>query len=266
MPDTSRGKNVRLSDGTVLKIEYHENVESTVAIAREYAKAGYPDRYIIVSERQKDTGLIGGRRQKEGEYAKGIFISCILKPPFFPAQAALISHLCAVSLLSALEEHTTKKLGLGWITDIYCDGKKIGGVAIEGKLTSYSAYEYMIITLAVQLEEKNFPPRLSDMVRKVFGSGEERSIPMIITKTILEKMFAAYASVRNPGKYMDLYKRKFVLYGKKVKYLSPEGRKAVKAIDVNKESGTLIIEKKRGEQIEVRSASMISTPKGLSVS
>jgi hypothetical protein len=49
MPDTSRAKNIRLADGTNVKIEYYDSVHSVTDIAREYAKAGYPDKYIVLS-------------------------------------------------------------------------------------------------------------------------------------------------------------------------------------------------------------------------
>ena len=259
MPDTSRAVNTRLADGTSVKIEYHGELSSVTELAREYAKAGYPDKYIVVTEKHGAAQLTAGK-VKEGEYEKGVYIACLLRPSFFPAQAGLIGHLCATAFAEALEAHTTKKIGLGWVTDVYCDGVKIGGCAIEGKLTSYSAYEYMIVTMAVRLDEKNFPPRLSDMVRKVFQSTEQ-SIPMIIARSILDRFFMAYSSVRNPGKYMDAYKRKFALYGKKIKYISGEKKKTYRVSDVDRNNGMLIITNGRGETVEVKSPSTVIMPR-----
>lgn len=262
MPDTSRAKNIRLADGTNVKIEYYDSVHSVTDIAREYAKAGYPDKYIVLSESQSSVQLTGGK-VSEGEYERGIYISCLLRPTFFPAHAGLIGHLCAAALADALEEHTVKRIGLGWVTDIYCEGTKIGGCAIEGKLTSYSAYEYMIVTMAVRPDEYNFPPRLIDMVRRVFESADI-SVPHMIARTILNKFFAAYSSVRNPGKYMELYKHKFILYGKKIKYLGGDKKRSFRIADVCRETGSLLIEN-GDEKIEVRSPSMVVMPKKVKI-
>ena len=263
MPDTSKAVNVKLADGTTVKIEYLKDVISTTHIAREYAKAGYPDKYIVISETQRSTHLTG-RKLKEGEFERGVFISCVLRPAFFPSQAGLIGHTTAVALAEALEAHTVKRIGLGWVTDVYCEGEKIGGAAIEGKLNSYSSYEYLIISMAARLDDKNFPPRLADMVKKVF-EGSDTTIPMIIAKTILDKFFAAYSSVRNPGKYMDAYKRKFILYGKKIKYIAGERARSYRVYDVDKSSGALIILGKKDEQIEVKSPSTVVMPKRVKI-
>jgi hypothetical protein len=42
-----------------------------------------------------------------------------------------------------------KEIGIGWISDIFCDGVKIGGATIEGKLESRTSYEYLILSFAV---------------------------------------------------------------------------------------------------------------------
>jgi BirA family biotin operon repressor/biotin-[acetyl-CoA-carboxylase] ligase len=255
--------NVRASDGSTVKIEYREALPSTLELARKYAREGYPDRYVVFTERQASSAITG-TKLSEGEYEHGVFISCILRPAFFPAQAGLVGHLSAVALVTALEEHTTKPLGLGWVSDVYCDGVRIGGCAVEGKLDSHASYEYMIVTLAVRLDNDNFPPRLTDMVRKVFESDND-SIPMIIAKTVLNKFFAAYISIKNPGKYMDAYSRKFLLYDKKIKYRSGDKRRRCRVVDVDKQTGLLIVETRQGVTETVKSPSLVTMPKKIKI-
>ena len=151
-------------------------------------------------------------------------------------------------------------MGLGWVSDVYCGGIRIGGVSIEGKLDSYSTYEYLIINVAIKLDNGNFPPRLTDMIRKVFGE-DYQSVPMIIARSVLSKLLLAYSSIRNPAKYMDEYKRRFILINKKIKYISQDKKHVCRVIDVDKETGALEIEPRRGERIEVKSPSMVIMPK-----
>ena len=114
-----------------------------------------------------------------------------------------------------------KKLGIGWVNSIFCDGLKIGECFVEGKLDNFTSYEYLIVTFSVKLNEKYFTPRLTDMMRKVFEE-DNFSIEMIIAKTILNKFFATYRDLKDPMKHMDTYKKKFVLFDKKIKYISAE--------------------------------------------
>lgn len=249
---------IKAADGSSVKVEYRESLESASKTAKAYAEAGYPDRYIVITEKQTAGP---SSLQKHGEDAtKGIFISVILRPSVFPSQASFMGHLSAVALATALEEHTTKTIGLGWVSDVYCDGERIGYCTLEGKLNSYGAYDYLIVNLAARLDGKNFPPRLTDMVRKVFES-QNHSIPMLIGKTVINKFFAAYSSIRSPGKYMDAYKRKFLLYGKKIKYIVKDQKKICKVADVSKETGSLIIENRKKEKIEIKSPSLVIMPK-----
>lgn len=249
----------KASDGSNIKFEYHRMLTSTAELARKYASEGYDDRFVVFTDAQSSSAITG-TKLADGEYERGVFISILLRPAFFPSQASLIGHLAAVGLISALEEHTTLPLGLGWVSDVYCNGIRIGGCNVEGKLNSFSSYEYLIVTMAVKLTKETFPPRLSDMIRRVFES-DNAPISMLIAKTIVNKFFAAYSSIRSPGKYLDAYYRKFAFREKKIKYLDGERKRSCKVLDVDKSSGMLIIEMRGGEKMEITSPSKILMPK-----
>ena len=172
--------NVRVADSMV-KLEYHERLDSVASLAREYAKNGYPDRYAVLAE-------YDGAHEADG---KGLYMSLILRPSIFPSQAGLLSSLSAVAMTLALDEHTSKKLGIGWVSNIYCNNKYIGGATIEGKLDNFTTYEYIIINFAVKLSKEDFPNRITDLIKKVFES-DNTSVGVIIAKTLLSKFFPLY--------------------------------------------------------------------------
>lgn len=248
----------RASDGNTVKLEHRESLPSTAALAREYANMRYPDRYAVFTEKQTAVSALGDSLSN-GESEKGLFLSCILRPSIFPSQAGSIGPLSAVALALALEEHSSKKMGIGWVSDIYCDGIKIGGITVEGKLDSFTSYEYLIITFAVRLDEKNFPPRLTDMVRQVFEE-DNISVPMIMAKTVLNKFFSIYRELKNPAKHLNLYAGKFALADKKIKYIENGKKKNAKVIGINKEELALIIETRDGRRLEITSPSTVIIP------
>lgn len=250
----------KLPDGNSLKLEYAESLPSTADLARRYAQNGYPDRYVVITEKQSSSIL--GNKLSDGEFESGLFMSCILRPSLFPSQASLVGPLSAVALAIALEEHTTKKMSIGWVSDIFCEGKKIGGCSVEGKLDNFTSYEYMIINFAVKLDENNFPPRLSDMVRKVFETGNH-SIAIIIAKTILTKFFAIYRDVKSPEKHMNQYENRFALFNKKIKFIENDKKNTIKVTGFDKEDCTLIATTKNGALIKITSPSSVIIPKNL---
>ena len=253
----------RASDGSPVKLEYHDTLSSTTELAREYAKAGYPDKFVVYTEKQTDSPITRTKLSVSAEEA-GIFISVILRPSIFPTQAPLLSHLSAVALATALDEHTTADTKIGWVSDIYFDGVRVGGTSIEGKLTDYSAFEYIIVSFAIKMNEHKFPARMSDMIRKVFED-ENLTIGMIIAKTILEKFFTIYAKVKTPEKYMKIYSEKFILTGKKIKYLEGTKKLPCKVLEVDEANGSLVVDIGGGVRKVITSPSGVFIPKKIKV-
>ncbi len=245
--------NIREPDGSVVKLEYHDTLPSTANLARIYAKAGYPDRYVVFAE---------NKIAQDGKGAKipGVYLSCLLRPSIFPSQATFLSSLATVATVSALEEHTTKKLGIGWISTIYCDGKIIGNVSIEGKLEGNS-YEYMLVNFSLALNKNDFPARLTDIIKKVFEK-DNNSVPMIIGKNIISKFFPLYANMKNTAKFMDTYKKKFILRGKFIKKIEPDGKKnKYRVLSIDDKNASLLVEDKNGAIVNLSSPKSVILPK-----
>ena len=253
--------DIRSNDGSIIKLEAHKFLPSVADLAREYAKQGYPDRYVVFSENQNATTATGNKAASD-ESEEGLFMSLILRPSLFASQASLLGAMSATAMVSALSEHTEKQLGLGWTTDLYCEGEKIGSVIIEGKLDKFTSFEYIIVTFCARLNKTNFPPRLTDMVRKVFES-ENTSIAMIMARSVLNRFFRFYASIKSSTKFMNTYLEYFVLRDTVVKYDTGTKKKNCKVIGVDSKTGELIIEYPKGETPHVKSQKSVPIPRKL---
>ena len=245
----------------VIKLECHDALPSTSRLAKQYAKLGYPDRYVVFAEGKKQMDSDGKYR---GDIEPGIYMSCILRPSIFPSQASLISSLSAVAMATALEEHTTRNIGIGWVSKIYCEGRLIGDVTIEGKLDNFTSYEYIVITFSATLSNEDFPPRLTDLIRKVFES-DNSSVYVIIAKTILNKFFPLYSNIKNHTKFMDIYRQKFIMRGQKVRYASSEGRQTCKVLGVNQDDCSLMVEDSHKKIINIYTPNKVTVPKKISI-
>ncbi len=248
----------RESDGSVITFESHTSLRSTADVARRYAKDGFPDRYVVFTDRKNK--VKASKKNLELETECGLFMSCILRPSIFPSQASLLNAMSAAAMAAALEEHTVKKIGIGWVSDIYCEGIKIGKVSIEGKLDDYTAYEYIIVSFECKISKENFPYKLDDMIRTVFDD-INTSVNMHIARNILSKFFKMYANLKTPTKFMSEYTQRFALRGIKVKYKSGEKWKTHKVLSVDSKTGSLIIDNGKKPNIHVISPAMIITPK-----
>lgn len=247
--------DVKLYDGSLARLECHDALFSTSELARQYAKDGYPDRYCVFAEKTP-VATSSGRAL---EYQDGIFLSIILRPSLFSSQASFIAPLTATALATALEEHTTSKPGIAWLSDIFSDGQKIGGCTIEGRLNSYSSFEYLIVNISVKTDEKNFPSRMSDLIRKVFIE-ENASLNLIIAKTILQKFFLVYRDLKEPRRHIEKYIEKSILFGRKIKYTKDGKKQTCRVVRINPENCELIVEDGRGNEISISSPMQISIP------
>ena len=243
---------IRENDGSIVTLEVHHSLPSTSDLIREYANEGKPDRYIVLAE---------NRVLPDGIVESGVFMSILLRPSFFPSQASLLGCMTGTAMITALEEHTSSRLGLGWINDIYCNGKKIGSATIEGKLDDFKAYEYLIINISLKLGRKHFPPRLTDLVVEVFESGKS-SISLIIARNIITKFFRFYTNLKNSAKFMDIYTMKFILSGNTVKYEHEGKKRRYKVTGVDPLTGALLINfPGESNRYKVYSRSLVTTPK-----
>ena len=250
----------READGSIINFEAHSSLKSPLELARYYAtEKNYPDRYVVFTDRLSKVKTIA-KKDFEAEAEYGIFMSCILRPSIFPSQAALLNAMSTAAMVSALEDHTSKEMGIGWVSDVYCDGVKIGSVSLEGKLDNFTTYEYIIISFNAKLSKDNFPPTLADMVKKVFES-ENTSVNMIIARNVLTKFFKFYQNIKTPQKFMSEYTRRFALRGKKVKYFRDEKWKSHKVLGIDSKTGELIIDNGKDPDIRVSSPVLIQNPK-----
>ena len=250
----------READGSIINFESHSSLKSPLELARYYAtEKNYPDRYVVFTDRLTKAKATT-KTKAEAEAEHGLFMSCILRPSIFPSQASLLSAMSTAALASGLGEHTDKEIGIGWVSDIYCDNVKIGSVSLEGRLDDFTTYEYIIISFNVKISKENFPPRLKDMVKKVFQQ-ENTSLNMIIARTVLSYFFKFYQNLRSPQAFMEVYSEKFALRGKKVKFYRDEKWRSYKVLGIDTKLGNIILDNGKNPPIHVSSPTLIQNPK-----
>ncbi len=241
---------LRASDNSIVKLECYDKVDSVRDIALERATVdGCSDRYAVVAECDEASG--------EG---RGVYMSLILRPSIFPSQAGLLAPLAAVAAVTALDEYTDSHLGIGWVSNIYSRGRQIGSVTIEGKLNSYMAYEYLIVSFLIRLPEREFPPRLSDMIKKVFES-DARSVYTIIARSVLSKFFSLYHSLKRPEKFMKTYADRFILTGVRAKRIKGGKKIPCRILNVDINNCALKIETREDGFVNVTSPTSMIIPK-----
>ena len=64
---------------------------------------------------------------------------------------------------------------------------------------------------------------------------------------------------------MDAYNRRFILRDKKIKYVEGEKKISCRVVDINRTTGLLIVERRKGEFFEIKSPSQVIMPKKVKI-
>ncbi len=243
--------------GPPVKMFCFESLPSVAALAKTYAKNGSADRTCIFSP-------IDGEKTKKDKKgrdvpARGLYLSLILRPLFFPQQAAFINHLSASALATTLENYTELPIGIGWVSDVFAESLKIGGVTVESRLDRYSGYEYLILHFAAEIDEKIFPVRLSDLMRRVF-EGDFSSQELLIASSLLDRFFALYAEYQNTANFINDYRSRFVMNGLTAIYTRGGRKRKCKLLGIDADTGKLRVEMPNGAIVDFSGRSGLILP------
>ena len=106
-----------------------EEVTSTNAVLKEYARQGAPAFTCVVAAAQS-AGRGRGDHTFYSPAGTGIYLSILLRPDksFSPAD---ITATAAVAACEAIEELTGVTAEIKWLNDIYVNGKKVAGILAE---------------------------------------------------------------------------------------------------------------------------------------
>jgi BirA family transcriptional regulator, biotin operon repressor / biotin---[acetyl-CoA-carboxylase] ligase len=110
------------------RIVYEQVVESTMDLAREAARRGWPDRSVFVCDYQTAGRGRRGRRW-EAPAGAGLLFTLLLRSSDAPMQRTM---LASVALSEAIERLLGVEPSIKWPNDLLLGNRKLAGVLAEG--------------------------------------------------------------------------------------------------------------------------------------
>jgi|YelNatPaOPRAMG01_1025707.scaffolds.fasta_scaffold05944_8 BirA family biotin operon repressor/biotin-[acetyl-CoA-carboxylase] ligase len=223
-----------------MKIYYYREVDSTMDLAHKFAEKGISEGSIILADIQRK-----GRGRKGNKWYSpegGLWFSIILYPKlqdikdlnFFPL-------LIGVSVLQGLQDFLSQPINLKWPNDLEIDGKKVGGIIIEGKWENNNL-KYLIIGIGINLFiPLEFFNKMGINGTSLLQYLKEKN-KFVILEIIYKKIMENYKEFpKNKGKILSFYTEKFPYIGKEVTIHSEFSQKLVKILNID-EDGSLIVD------------------------
>jgi len=106
---------------------------STNDEARRLARAGAPEGTLVIAEHQT-AGRGRLDRRWEAPPGSSLLLSLIFRPAFAPARSQLLTMICGLAAVEAVEATTGIAVGLKWPNDVVAGGAKLGGILAELEL------------------------------------------------------------------------------------------------------------------------------------
>lgn len=222
-------------------IEIHKTLSSTNDRAKELAAAGAADGTVVIADNQS-----GGKGRRGRSFfsppASGIYLSLIIRPEFSAELAGHLTSCAALAVAEAIEKAGGPEIGIKWVNDLYCNGKKLCGILSECSFDLESGtLEYAVIGIGVNVGKTEFPPELADIATSVYNQcGKEISRNLLIAGIInnLEKEIDKIDS----NSIIERCRRRSVVIGKEVTVTCGNSVYEAKAVDIDND-GRLLVER-----------------------
>lgn len=223
------------------KVVYFETVASTNEEAKKIAREGAEEGTIVVAEEQSS----GHGRLARGFYspfAKGIWFSLILRPKFFPMEAAKCTLLAAVGVCRGIRRMGLTDCGIKWPNDILCHGKKLVGILTEMS-ASMEKIDYIIMGIGINTgaKKEEFPEMFRESATSFANEGVEVSRKELLA-AVLAELEAEYHIAQTEGfdKVLEDWKDLSITIGQVVRVIFNEDSFTGRAVGIDKDGCLLV--------------------------
>lgn len=248
----------------VFAIEVFKTISSTNTVLKEKAVKGAEEWHIFVASEQ----TAGRGRMNRTFYSpsdSGIYMSILFRPKLSAQQALLITTMTATAVSEAIDELFHIETKIKWVNDIYYHGRKICGILTEAAVNVETAMlDYAVVGIGVNVKAPvgDFPEDIRSIAGAILSEQPDEAVRDNVrnrlTAGIIGKMYRYYGMLKadrmmgesvadNAGKmghqygFMESYKRKSMLIGKKVYILSDESREELLVLDID-DNAALVVE------------------------
>lgn len=250
--------------GTDLELCVLATTASTNAVAREAAASGTPEGYVVAANEQTaGRGRLG--RSFFSPQGTGIYMSLLLRPENCPSgQAVRLTTMAAVAVCEAIEAVSGERAQIKWVNDIYVRDRKVCGILTEGSFGLESGLlEYAVLGIGINVYQpkEGFPEGLGGIAGAVFDTGREDAKNRLAAE-FLNRFWSYYhfehgAQEAHAGRearyhrdarcgagagadYVEEYRRRSFVIGKRIAVLSAGGAKNAVALGIDDECRLLV--------------------------
>ncbi|MBR5558962.1 MAG: biotin--[Oscillospiraceae bacterium] len=234
--------------------------DSTNTRLKERAKAGAPQRLLLVADKQTcGRGRLG--RSFLSPAGSGIYMSLLVRPNIPMERCTDLTVAAAVCVARAVEQTCGLKAEIKWVNDLYAGGKKFCGILTEGsaKPDGYADYVVVGIGLNVGKLDCGSDHELAAIVTSLEEQGCTVSRTRLIAAILAEfERYYCHMQANQPD-VLDEYRRRMFLIGKNVSLSTDPQKLPYTVLGVDDHAG-LVVQGPDGKQLTLQSGEVSIRP------
>lgn len=219
---------------TPLDVQVVDCVPSTNDVLKAAAENGAKEGTVIIAKEQSHgKGRLGRSFFSPNS---GIYMSILLRPQLSAADSLMITTCAAVAVCEAIEKVCAKDCGIKWVNDIFLNGLKICGILTEASVdfeTGGLQYAVLGIGINVAHPKDDFPDELHGIAGALFDElpkvGDIRSR---LCAELLNSFFSYYKNLPQRD-FMEQYKRRSIIIGKKINVIQNGSKTPATALGID---------------------------------
>jgi BirA family biotin operon repressor/biotin-[acetyl-CoA-carboxylase] ligase len=182
--------------GTIFSshIRHYFKVSSTNSVAMQAAAEGAVEGSVFLAE-QQTAGRGRSNHKWHSAESSGIYCSVILRPPFPPSEALILSLAAGLAVQSAVYAVNPKvPADLKWPNDLLIDGKKFCGILTEMN-AEVTKVRYLVIGIGINVNQNTFPPDLREIATSLRSASRHPWSRVEVCAALLKSLDREYRAL-----------------------------------------------------------------------
>lgn len=209
------------------KVIRYSRVDSTNRIAYELGCKDAVHGTVVLADEQSV-----GRGRKSRLFISprgGLYLSVILRPQLPVEEISLVTLAAGVATAEAVELITGISAQLKWPNDLYCNGKKLGGILTEA--APYSQLEkgvpFVVVGIGLNVNTRSdlFPHALHDIATSLYSITDQKYDINTLMDSLMDSLLVEVTLLqKNKEKVMSHWRHRDYLLGKNLSWKDPLGQ------------------------------------------
>lgn len=229
------------ADTPVSALRVVDEIPSTNTALCALAREGAPHGTVLIAASQT-----AGRGRRGRSFfspdGTGLYISVLLRPTIPAARAVRITTAAAVAAAEAIADTVGVQTQIKWVNDLYLDGRKVAGILTESALGADGNLAYAVLGIGINIVPPagGFPAEIADIAGAILPAPAE-DCRARLAASFLSQFFRRYGEIaQEVPAYMEEYRRRCFVIGRRVEVLRGEERYGADAISVDDDAGLVV--------------------------